>query len=220
MALNTGGVSFKTGLVAEAKPGFARVRFPDLDDLVTDWLPVLVKKSLQDKECWTLDKGEQVACILDEYFESGCVLGAVYSDADVPPVSSPDTMCFKFFDGGHFEYDRGSGKLTIVTTGPVDVTAGGSVMVKAPSVTVDALETTFTGNVLVKGALSYLGGMSGAGGSGGASAKIKGGVEVEGPVHASGDITSDADVRAGDISVQHHRHMEQGDGAAVSPAIA
>ena len=130
-----------------------------------------------------LDVGEHVACVLDENFEAGCVLGAIYSDADKAPVESPDKMHFSFFDGGLFEYDRSSGTLTIVTTGPVNVTAEGPVMVKAPKVTIDAPETICTGNLLVKGKLTYKGGMAGSGG-GGTAAVIDGNVQV------NGDLTS------------------------------
>lgn len=205
MAQNTGGVSYKEGIVKAAKPGFARVQFPDLDNMVSTWLPLVVRKSLKDKECLTLDKGEQVACILDENFEGGCVLGALYSDADAPPVDSPDKVHFRFFDGGSFEYDRSSGTLAIVTTGPVNLTAGGPVTVTAPSVTVDAPESTFTGNVTVKGLLTYQGGMVGSGGAGGATARIEGGIEAT------------QDVVAGGISLMQHVHTEQGDGATTSP---
>jgi len=96
MAENTGGVSYKVGTVYESRPGYARVQFADLDNLISGWLHVVARKSLQDKDCSTLDKGEQVACVLDEHFESGCVIGAVYSDADAPPVrpirSAPITL--------------------------------------------------------------------------------------------------------------------------------
>ena len=199
MAKNTGGVSYKEGIVKAAKPGFARVQFPDLDGLLSDWLPLVVKKSLKDKECLTLDVGEHVACVLDENFEAGCVLGAVYSDADKAPVESPDKMHFSFFDGGLFEYDRSSGTLTIVTTGPVNVTAAGPVTVKAPRVTIDAPETTCTGNLLVNGKLTYKGGMAGSGGSG-AAAVIDGNVQVNGDVNATGSVMD------GGGNSNHHSH--------------
>lgn len=199
MAKNTGGVSYKEGIVKTAKPGFARVQFPDLDGLLSDWLPLVVKKSLKDKECLTLDVGEHVACVLDENFEAGCVLGAVYSDADKAPVESPDKMHFSFFDGGLFEYDRSSGTLTVVTTGPVNVTAAGPVTVKAPKVTIDAPETTCTGNLLVKGKLTYKGGMAGSSG-GGAAAVIDGNVQVNGDVNATGSVMD------GGGNSNHHSH--------------
>ena len=46
-----------------------------------------------------------MACVLDENFENGVVLGAVYSDADAPPVESPDKLRFQFFDHLAFEVD-------------------------------------------------------------------------------------------------------------------
>jgi phage baseplate assembly protein V len=200
MAENTGGVSYKVGLVYESRPGYGRVQFPDLDGMVSGWLPMIVKKSLKDKEVLTLDIGEQVACVLDEYFESGCILGAVFSDDDLPPVVSHDKYHFAFFDGGSFEYDRNTGQLTIVTTGAAHLTAGGDTTIKAPSVTLDTPSTTCTGNLLVKGGLTYQGGMTGSGGSGGASASISGGVYVTGDIAATGTILD-----AGGNS-NHHVH--------------
>lgn len=146
MAMNTGGASFKTGIVAQAKAGYARVKFEDLDGMVSDWLPVVMRKTLNDKACHTLDIGEHVACVLDEYFDHGVVLGAIYSNVDNPPVSSPDKLYFSFFDGGSFEYDRSTGHLAIVTTGSVDLVAGGAVSVRSPSrITLDTPEVLCTG---------------------------------------------------------------------------
>lgn len=200
MALNTGGVSYKEGIVYAARPGFAQVRFPDLDDMVSAWLPLIVKKTLKDKECYSLDIGEQVACVLDENFESGVVLGAVYSDADAPPVESTDKLRFQFFDGGSFEYDRSSGTLSIVTTGPVNVTSAGHVTVSSPiGITLDAPITTCTGDLLVKNKLTYEGGMAGSIGKG-VAAVIEGGVQVNGDIKASGKI-----IDVGGNS-NHHSH--------------
>jgi len=199
MAEKTGGVSFKVGVIHASRPGFAQVTFPDLDGLVSAWLPVVMRKSLKDKECFTPDPGEHVACVLDENFETGVVLGAVYSDADALPVASGDKLHFRFFDGGSFEYDRSSGTLTIVTTGPVNVTAAGAVTVKAPSVTIDAPETTCTGNLLVEGKLIYQGGMAGSGGDG-AAATIEGNVSVQGDVSATGSVMD------GSGNSNHHSH--------------
>lgn len=160
-----GGVSFKTGLVSASKPGFAQVEFPDLDGLVSDWLPVVMRKTLKDKECFTLDKGEQVACILDEYFENGVVLGSVYSDVDIPPTESPDKMCVQFFDGGSFEYDRSTGVLTIVTTGPVTLRAGGAVTLNAPSVTLNTSSVILNGDMQVNGNVHASGAIIDSGGN-------------------------------------------------------
>lgn len=199
MTRATGGVSYKDGIVAEARPGFARVRFDDLDGLTTAWLRVIHPKTLEDKVVWTLDVGEQVSCLLDEYMENGCILGAGYSDADAPPVESMDKFRIQFKDGGSFEYDRSSGAMNIVCKGVANLTADGPATVKAASITLDTPQTTCTGALTVDGMLTYKGGMSGSGGSGSA-ASIQGNVQVQGNIDASGTIMD------GGGNSNHHSH--------------
>lgn len=177
MTDNPASASYKEGFVKSARPGFARVQFPDLDDMVSGWLQVITRKSLKDKACLTLDEGEQVACILDANFENGCVLGAIYSEADLPPVTSRDKACFQFFDGGQFEYDRSTGTMTIVTTGPANLTAGGPVKVAAPSVTFVSPDATFSGNV-----------------------------QVDGNLKVGGDVNAEGSVMDGTGNSNHHSH--------------
>lgn len=109
----TGLVSFKTGIVEEAKVGWAIVRFPDLDDLLTKWLPVLKIKTHLDKGFHTLDVGDQVQVVMDDRLEDGCVLGAIYSDADLPPTENPAETGMAWRDGGLFSYNHETGILTI-----------------------------------------------------------------------------------------------------------
>lgn len=123
--MNTGGVTYKQGIVAEAKPGFCRVRFDDLDELATAWLPVIHHKTQDDKVIWTLDIGEHVACLMDSNMEDGCIVGAIYSEADTPPVASADKFRIQFKDGGSVEYDRSSGAMNVVCKGVANLTAGG-----------------------------------------------------------------------------------------------
>lgn len=197
--MNTGGVKYKQGIVSAAKPGFCRVRFDDIDGLESAWLPVIHHKTQDDKAIWTLDVGEHVACLMDSNMEDGCIVGAIYSEADVPPVASADKFRMQFKDGGSFEYDRSSGAMNVVCKGVANLTAGDAVTVKAPSVTLDTPEATCTGKMTVKGLLTYQGGMAGSGGSGSA-ATIQGNVSVQGNISASGTIMD-----AGGNS-NHHSH--------------
>lgn len=138
-------MSYMKGLVEQSRPGFARVRFAEAGDLLSDWLPVIHSKTQNDKSIFTLDKGEQVACLMDEQLADGCIVGAVYSDIDVPPVSSPDKYRVQFSDGGVFEYDRIGGNMTVIckgalnliTNSAVNVTTGGKATVKAATVDID-----------------------------------------------------------------------------------
>lgn len=132
--MNTGGVRYKQGIVAESKPGFARVKFDDIDGLVTAWLPVLHPKTLKDKLVWTLDVGEHVGVILDEHMEDGCILGAIYSDPDPAPVDSKDKFHAKFSDGTTIDYDRASHKLKIDCVGDIEIVSGTHIILKAPRI--------------------------------------------------------------------------------------
>lgn len=178
--MTTGGVRYKQGIVAETRPGFCRVRFDDIDGLVSAWLPVIHHKTQDDKVIWTLDIGEQVACLMDGHLEDGCIVGAVYSDADTPPVASADKFRIQFADGGSFEYDRKSGEMHVVCMGAMNVvckgvaniTADGAATVQAPSITLDTPEAVVTGHLRVHGGVTSAGDVTAAG------------VSVQGHVHA------------------------------------
>lgn len=150
-AQEAGSARYKTGVVTAAKPGFARVQFPDLDGMVSDWLPVIFPKTLKDKVVWTLDRGEHVACLMDGTMEDGCIIGAIYSGADAPPVVSPDVYRTQFKDGGVIEYNRASGAMNVVCKGALTVICGATVTVQAPSVVIDTPQTQMTGRLTVEG---------------------------------------------------------------------
>lgn len=97
----------------DAQGARVRVTFPDHDQMLSYWLPVVVFKTQDDKAYWMPDLGEQVVCLMDEHDEAGAVLGAIYSIVDTPPVQSADKCHISFRDGATFEYDRGVHALAI-----------------------------------------------------------------------------------------------------------
>ncbi|MDR6469552.1 phage baseplate assembly protein V [Paraburkholderia graminis] len=140
-----------------------------------------------------------------------------FSEDFPPPSTDPAKHMRVYRDGASIEYDMAAHVLNAVFPdgGTVNITAPGAVnvttktaTVKADDVTLDAKQTTVTGNMLVKGAFVFENGMSGkAGASGGPAAVITGTVAV-----------SD-DVIAGGKSSAHHTHKEQGDGNNVSEPL-
>ena len=100
--------TFRVGIVQQQDPAHAKVRvvFPDYDEMISWWLPVVFAKTQDDKVYWIPDIGEQVVCLMDLRDEAGAVLGAIYSSADTPPVTSADKFYLAFKDGAHFDYDR------------------------------------------------------------------------------------------------------------------
>ena len=100
--------TFRVGIVQAQDPAHAKVRvvFPDYDEVISWWLPVIFWKTQDDKAYWIPDIGEQVVCLMDLRDEAGAVLGAIYSAADATPVNSADKFYIGFKDGAHFDYDR------------------------------------------------------------------------------------------------------------------
>lgn len=189
-------VTLKFGFVTalDEALGRVRVRLPDLDDLQTFWLPVLMPKTHQDKHWHLPDVGEHVAVLLDARGEAGVVLGAVFSIRDAGIDGGPEVFAIRFGNGDVVRHDRRDGSWLIQCAGPVTVEAGGAVTVKAPSVTLDTPQTVCTGNLTVQGAIA----IQGAGG--GTSTTIAGDVSVDGSIHATGSIMD-----AGGNS-NHHSH--------------
>lgn len=200
--MDAGAARYKTGIVSTSRPGFARVQFPDIDGMVSDWLPVVYPKTLKDKAIWTLDAGEHVACLMDGWMEDGCILGAIYSDADAPPAVGPDAFRTQFADGGVIEYDRKLGALSVTVAGDATINIAGHALIKAASATIDAV-CEFLKVCTFKAAALFPGGI---GGGAGAGTTIPGTVRAESVKSGAG------------IDLDGHRHTEQGDGAPTSAA--
>lgn len=127
-----------TGLVVAVDEVSCRVRveFPDRDDgngtnLVSDWLPVLQDFCVGNEQYRLPDENTQVVCLMDERCEAGVVLGAIYSDADPPPVTDRNLFYRRFLDGTVIQYDRAGHKLSATVQGEVDVTATGMIKTTA-----------------------------------------------------------------------------------------
>lgn len=117
------------GRVSELEAETARVRvtFGAEDALVTYWLPVMRARTLGDRVYWMPEIDEQVVVLLDENGEEGVVLGGIFSEVDVPPVTGLDRLHIAMKDGTTFDYDRAAHQLAVTVKGGdvvVNVDAG------------------------------------------------------------------------------------------------
>ena len=171
-------LQFGTVAAVDASRHALRVTLPALENLQTDWLPMITPAALGNQFYSLPDVGTLVVCLLDAQ-------GEIYNDADPTPASNAELHVLQYRNGTRIEHDR--------STGDVRVTTSGKVLVQASEVTLDAPQTTTTGNLLVQGSLTYQGGMTGSGGKG-AAAQINGNIRITGDVEAGGNIDAGGEI--------------------------
>ena len=104
----------KIGEVTAQDPSKCKIRatFDDEDGKTSYWLPVLQRKTLEDKDYLLPDIGEDVLCaFFNEAEEAGFVLGSFYAGEIETPAQSVDIRVVKFKDGAEFSYNRDSHEL-------------------------------------------------------------------------------------------------------------
>lgn len=110
-------MSARRGIVVavDEKTAKVRVKFPDLDNMVSYWLPVVIHKTHRDKHYWLPDIGELVIVLSDEDgdYTQGYVLGAIYNSEDPPPIQDRNKHYIRYSDGTEIEYDRETHTLKV-----------------------------------------------------------------------------------------------------------
>ncbi|CDX01305.1 Phage baseplate assembly protein V [Desulfitobacterium hafniense] len=113
----------------------ARIKFDDRDGIISEELAVVVKGSLKNKDYWMPRVGEAVLCSFAG--KKGFILGAIYSDADPPPVSSEKKRYIEFEDGTAIEYDSATHTLTVECVGTINIK--GNITVSEGDIVVDGI---------------------------------------------------------------------------------
>ena len=136
----------RVGIVKEVLPdkGKAIVTFPQYDDQDSYELSVLQANTLKNKHFHMPDVDEQVYVLMDEDAEDGCILGAIYSEADPPSQTEADVYAIEFEDKTAIKYDRKAHLMTVKMADETElsydgenhalkikVTSGGSVEIEA-----------------------------------------------------------------------------------------
>lgn len=208
------------GIVVAREPATCRVRvqFPDRDEMVSDWLPVGQRKTLGDFDYWLPDTGTQVYCLMDEHCEAGVVLCAIYSDADLPPVTDGNLFYKKFSDGTVIQYDRGAHKLTADVKGEIDARADNQAIITSPlvkavastKVVCDTPLTECTGNLSVAGGITCVGSYGASGGK----------IVTPGNIESSaGEVKDKVRALSADRAIYNgHTHLDPQGGSTGQPS--
>lgn len=104
-------IFIKYGIISEidATTGLAKVTFQADDNIVSAFIPALVRKTLNEKESFPFDANEYVACIMDEHCEHGVIIGSVYNETNKPSLTSKDEFGIVYQNGDKQVYDRNAG---------------------------------------------------------------------------------------------------------------
>jgi len=119
----------RVGIVTNVNPetGYVRVAFPDKQNMVTDWIPVLTSGITGMRVSRMPDIKEQVACaFLPNGQEFGFVIGSVPSESQWPPEGAAlMTDIWEYDDGTRIEYNRETHELKALVNGNADITVKG-----------------------------------------------------------------------------------------------
>lgn len=212
------------GIVSDVKPGHVKVYFDD-DEIPTDWLPVLVRKSKTEKESWQLEVQEHVVCLMDEYCNTGVCLGAIFNEEDTPDPGEAKGMFRKIFsDGTLIQYDKNNHELTVDVkgnltgkiTGNAVIEAVQSLKVKAAiKVSLEAPVIELEGNVKISGTAIITGSLQAASISttGGGTIVSTGNMQIAGSIQATGDIVG----RGKSLTMHVHGGVQTGGDVTTPP---
>lgn len=208
--------NFKIGEVSSIDPArcTARVIFDDENSMVSYDLPIMQRNSMGNRDYQMPDIGEDVLCLFrSDGFEDGVIIGSFYAGDVEPPETTADRRTVVFKDGTRICYDRAAHTLTVTIAGTEivfdqqkgSITVPDSVTVNcttatihaSKSVTIDAPDTFFTGNITVQGLITGQGGFTVTGG---------GGVVANCDIQLNGTLTATEDVVASGISLNSHTH--------------
>lgn len=162
-------------------------------ELQTNWIPWLAIAAGTTRDWRPPTAGEQVLLICPGGDPADAVaLAGIYSDKAPAPDDSPDTHTRIYPDGATTEYDHVAHRLTVT------LPEGGEILVDAPAaVTIRTATAKIVADLVQIEA---------------PTTEISGDLDVAGKISAGQNITTPADVKAGNISLASHKHMEQGDG--------
>jgi phage baseplate assembly protein gpV len=110
------------GIISEiqADKGLYRVNFDDRD-MTSRPLPRLSLNTIKNKDEVHFDTNEHVAVLMDDHWENGIILGAIYDKNNLPAVGSAEKRITTYDDGSFVQFDRQAKKFTISSEGDIEI---------------------------------------------------------------------------------------------------
>lgn len=150
------------GVIVSVNPNnTARVKFSDIDNIVSYDLHILVSNAHKNRYQAPPDVGCNALCIMMPTGNSdGFIVGTFYNAKNPAPIGSLNqVMHWAFEDGTILNYDKSTSTLTADVNGPVDVkTTSTATVDAATSATVKCPDIQLHGDVTITGNLTVIAG--------------------------------------------------------------
>lgn len=189
--------TYRNGIVREVdgKRGLARVEFTDQDGMASWWLSVSQPLAGSSRVYSMPDVGSQVTCMTDERGEEGVIIGAIYSDKDVPPTDNANEIKTVLAGGRAETYDKSSGEYHVQQSAKYVIDIGAAhVEISPDKIVLQVGGTSLVisdGHVSASGPFSHSGGdVSFGGGSLTHDGRNIGSTHVHGGVQTGGEKTA------------------------------
>jgi len=160
-----------------------------IGEIETGWLRCLTLRAGADKSWHPVSVGENVLVLSTSgELANGVILPALFTGANPAPSTNPNTRLFEFSDGAVIEYDSGTHALSAVlpSGATTELMSDGGI--------------TFTGNLIVNGAIS-------------ATQTIT----ATGTIHSDAEVSDSARSMSGDRTIYNgHTHSDPQGGSVAA----
>lgn len=142
--------------IVEIKENYrARVKLLNLDDIETDFLPILAPVAIGNKTYNLPKVGSLVLAVFSKNANEGFIIGSIYNNKDSVPVKNKDVFMQEFEDGGFIKYDNSTGNLDIKTSKNINLNANTKIKITGDLEVTGSISTS--ANLDVKGNISSIG---------------------------------------------------------------
>ncbi|STY93057.1 phage baseplate assembly protein V [Moraxella bovis] len=133
-AHNNLSATLQFGEVSEIDPKSHKVKvtFNALENMQSDWLPVITM-GVGGNQFYALpDVGATAVCLMNAGGDGGVVLGVIYNDKDTTPTSNGELWVKRFSNDTVISHNRQNGQIIVETSGDVLIKSANQVKLDTP----------------------------------------------------------------------------------------
>lgn len=107
------------GEIVSLNGHYAKVKVNNKNIQETEWYFIPQLSTHSDKSSNIYEIGTEVAAIKTDFYNNGCIVGAIYNRKDTSPSDNKNVKTIVFSDGSVIEYNKHSHTFTLDVKGKV-----------------------------------------------------------------------------------------------------